>query len=31
LRRQRQRLSFLGRGVAPDPASQKVKTFNSLC
>jgi hypothetical protein len=31
LRRQRQRLSFLHRGVAPHPTSQKVKTFNSLC
>jgi hypothetical protein len=24
-------LSFLRRGVAPDPTSQKVKTFNGLC
>jgi hypothetical protein len=24
-------LSFLRRGVAPNPTSQKVKTFNSLC
>src|SRR5262249_56480083 len=31
LRRQRQRLSFLGRGVAPNPTSPKAKTFNSLC